>query len=171
MRIRDLAQLTGNTPETIRYYEKIGLLPPPRREANNYRQYGEIHVSRLDFIRHCRNLDIGLVEIRSLLGALDEGSREGADLAHKLIHQHLSLVDARIKDLNELRRHLKDLEAHCRGEKCGAESCGILAELNTRPADKVPDQTPRSAEEILRAVSEAQRRAEDAAAQRKKEPF
>ena len=74
MRIRDLSQLTGNTPETIRYYEKIGLLPPPVREANNYRQYGAIHVNRLDFIRHCRNLDIGLSEIRALLGALDSGS-------------------------------------------------------------------------------------------------
>ena len=71
MRIRELAELTGNTPETIRYYEKQGLLPEPRRESNNYRQYGQIHVNRLDFIRHCRNLDIGLSEIRELLGALD----------------------------------------------------------------------------------------------------
>ena len=55
MRIRELAELTGNTPETIRYYEKQGLLPEPRRESNNYRQYGQIHVNRLDFIRHLRN--------------------------------------------------------------------------------------------------------------------
>ena len=95
MRIRELAELTGNTPETIRYYEKQGLLPEPRRESNNYRQYGQIHVNRLDFIRHCRNLDIGLSEIRELLGALDEGSREGAELAHKLIHQHMDAVDRR----------------------------------------------------------------------------
>ena len=112
MRIRELAELTGNTPETIRYYEKQGLLPEPRRESNNYRQYGQIHVNRLDFIRHCRNLDIGLSEIRELLGALDEGSREGAELAHKLIHQHMEAVDRRLKDLRELRRHLLDLEAH-----------------------------------------------------------
>ena len=74
MRIRELAELTGNTPETIRYYEKQELLPEPRRESNNYRQYGQIHVNRLDFIRHCRNLDIGLSEIRELLGALDEAA-------------------------------------------------------------------------------------------------
>lgn len=167
MRIRDLSQLTGNTPETIRYYEKIGLLPPPRREANNYRQYGDIHVSRLDFIRHCRNLDIGLTDIRALLGALDSGSREGADLAHRLIHQHLAQVDARIADLNELRRHLTDLEAHCRGEKCGAETCGILTELNTPDAVEFQSEPPRTAEEILRAVSAAQKKTDLAAAQRR----
>ena len=66
MRIRELAELTGNTPETIRYYEKQGLLPEPRRESNNYRQYGQIHVNRLDFIRHCRNLDIGPVSYTHL---------------------------------------------------------------------------------------------------------
>ena len=69
MRIRELAERTGTTPETIRYYERIGLLPKAVRETNNYRRYGAEHVSRLDFIRHCRNLDIGLEEIRALLEA------------------------------------------------------------------------------------------------------
>ena len=92
-------------------------------------------MNRLDFIRHCRNLDIGLSEIRELLGALDEGSREGAELAHKLIHQHMEAVDRRLKDLRELRRHLLDLEAHCQGKHCDARTCGILAELQQPEPD------------------------------------
>ena len=83
MRISELARITGNTPETIRYYERIGLLPPAVRELkNNYRQYGEAHEARLDFIRRCRSLDIGLEEIRTLLGALDAPDPESAACAH-----------------------------------------------------------------------------------------
>lgn len=134
MRISELAELTGNTPETIRYYERQGLLPAPRREANNYRTYGIAHVTRLDFIRHCRNLDLGLPDIRELLGALDSGSPEGADRAHELIRRHLLAVDSRIRDLQELRGHLLDLQSRCRGEHCGSETCGILAELSVPSA-------------------------------------
>lgn len=128
MRIGELAARSGTTAETIRYYERIGLLPPPRRGDNNYRDYGAVHVNRLDFVRHCRNLDIGLDEIRTLLEALESRSREGAALAHGLIHRHLAQVDERIRDLRELRGHLEALEAHCHGD-CSAESCGILQGL------------------------------------------
>ena len=108
MRIRELAELTGNTPETIRYYEKQGLLPEPRRESNNYRQYGQIHVNRLDFIRHCRNLDIGLSEIRELLGALDEGIAylgidDKIDIALSIAHIGIG------KTVELLRQYLKAL--------------------------------------------------------------
>ncbi len=132
MRISELASITGNTPETIRYYEKIGLLPPACREANNYRSYGRQHASRLVFIRHCRNLDIGLEEIRSLLTALDERTPASAECAHALIDRHLKEVDERIKDLQELKGHLLDLAEHCRGEHGEGEMCGIIAELSER---------------------------------------
>ena len=105
MRIRELAELTGNTPETIRYYEKQGLLPEPRRESNNYRQYGQIHVNRLDFIRHCRNLDIGLSEIRELLGALDEGSREGANTVMHALAESLLNSSSQSRTVPDMQRH------------------------------------------------------------------
>lgn len=162
MRIGELAEISGNTTETIRYYEKVGLLPPPVRGENNYRNYGSIHVNRLDFIRHCRNLDIGLSEIRDLLEALDSGSREGAALAHELIRRHLLLVDERIRDLNELRGHLKALETHCRGEACDGRSCGILRGLEDGWFDcepgcgadhaAAPERAARSPEEFLRSL-------------------
>ncbi len=144
MRISELARITGNTPETIRYYEKIGLIPPPVREAkNNYRQYGQSHEARLDFIRRCRNLDIGLEEIRALLGALDSPDPESAACAHELIKKHLDEVDFRIRELRSLRNHLRELRAHCSGEHRAGEMCGIIAELAVRrtPEEMAPAES------------------------------
>lgn len=129
MLISELAARTGNTPQTIRYYESIGLLPPPVRASNNYRQYGANHEARLDFIRHCRNLDISIEEIRTLLAALESGSLEDAADAHRLIGLHLVEIEERIADLQELKEHLLALSAHCRGEHQPGEVCGILTAL------------------------------------------
>ena len=71
MLIKELAAATGVDTETIRFYEKEGLLPQPARLANGYRSYEPVHLERLSFVRHCRALDIPLAEIKSLLGALD----------------------------------------------------------------------------------------------------
>ena len=65
MKIGELATLTGCPVETIRYYEREGLLPAPSRSAGNYRQYDTAHVERLSFIRHCRSLDMTQEEIRA----------------------------------------------------------------------------------------------------------
>lgn len=70
MRIRELARSTGVDVETIRYYEKAGLLPAPLRQSNGYRNYGEQHGERLAVIRHCRALDDHLVRVRARLDAL-----------------------------------------------------------------------------------------------------
>ena len=67
MRIGELSRETGVPVETIRYYEKEGLLEPPMRLQNNYRSYGDRHLARLRFIAHCRKLDMGLEEIREIL--------------------------------------------------------------------------------------------------------
>ena len=104
MKIGELARRTLHTAETIRHYERMGLLPAPRRFANNYRDYGEVHVGRLEFIRHCRTLDISLDEIRSLLESIEDGSPEGADRAHVMIHRHLEAVEARMAELQAAAR-------------------------------------------------------------------
>lgn len=67
LRIGDLAKLTDCQVETIRFYQRQGLLPAPLRSENNYRMYGEEHVERLTFIRHCRLLGMGHDEIKTLM--------------------------------------------------------------------------------------------------------
>ena len=72
MKIGELAQVGQCTVETVRYYEKEGLLPAPARTAGNFRQYGPIHVERLRFIRNCRALDMTHDEIRALLVLIEQ---------------------------------------------------------------------------------------------------
>lgn len=72
MLINALARTTGVDVETIRYYEKLGLLPAPARRDNGYRDYAAAHVQRLSFIRHCRALDMPLVDVGRLLGFVDK---------------------------------------------------------------------------------------------------
>ena len=71
MKIGELSQATGVDVETIRYYEKSGLLPAPARQANGYREYGTSHLERLAFVRHCRALDLPLAEVQRLLAFVD----------------------------------------------------------------------------------------------------
>ena len=72
MKIGELARLAQCSVETVRYYEKAGLLPPAARSDSNYRYYGDAHVARLRFIRNCRALDMTHEEVRALLGLVDQ---------------------------------------------------------------------------------------------------
>lgn len=127
MKIGELATLTGCPVETIRYYEREGLLPAPSRSAGNYRQYDTAHVERLSFIRHCRSLDMTQEEIRALL-ALRDCPEADCGTANRLIEEHLHHVEVRIAELQSLREQLNDLRARCSGEGA-SETCGILREL------------------------------------------
>lgn len=129
MRIGELANKTGHSVETIRYYEKVGLLPAPQRLSNNYRVYGELHVMRLDFIRRCRTLNIGLDEIRLLLESIAEGSEKGANRAHLLIHQHLETVERQMRELRHLKKSLSELASACCGRHDEKHPCGLLEKL------------------------------------------
>ncbi|MBY0270935.1 MAG: MerR family transcriptional regulator [Burkholderiales bacterium] len=80
MRIGELATATGVDIETIRYYEREGLLAPPARQTNSYRIYGQAHPERLSFIRHCRALDIPLADIRRLLGFPDASGNDSGGI-------------------------------------------------------------------------------------------
>lgn len=127
MKISELGRATGVDVETIRYYEKEGLLPPPAREANGYRSYGRMHLERLAFIRHCRALDIPLAEIQRLLGFVQgEPDREGDIDA--LIDQQLQRVRARLTSLQALEKQLAELRERCDADHA-AHECGILHEL------------------------------------------
>lgn len=128
MKIGELARLAGTNVETIRYYERDGLLPVPARSEGNYRIYGETHAQRLFFIRRCRGLDMTLDEIRVLLHFKESPLENCADV-NRLLDRHIGHVAQRMQELQELERQLKDLRERC-GEAREAAHCGILDGLS-----------------------------------------
>ena len=142
MKIGELARLTGTNVETIRYYERDGLLPETSRTEGNYRIYGEAHAERLSFIRNCRSLDMTLDEIRVLLRFKDSPEVK-CDAVNTLLDEHIGHVADRIRELRQLERHLKGLRVLCQ-EAQDAGHCGILNELahNARPSTRNESGTP-----------------------------
>jgi DNA-binding transcriptional MerR regulator len=126
MAIGGLARATGTKAETIRYYERIGLLPKPSRTAANYRSYGTAELARLSFVRRARALGFSIDQVSALLELADcrERSCEAVDT---LAQQHLVAIDAKIADLTALRRELADLIGQCR--KGSIAECRILDAL------------------------------------------
>ena len=114
--------------ETVRYYEREGLLPAPARSEGNYRLYGAAHLERLVFIRNCRTLDMTLEEIQRLL-ALRDLPHESCAGINSLVDEHIEHVEARINSLLALREQLSELRDRCHGPQ-EAEDCGILRQLN-----------------------------------------
>lgn len=141
MRIGDLAESTGTAVETIRFYEREGLLPAARRADNNYRVYTATHVERLAFIRHCRNLDMTLEEIRTLLRLRDAPSEDCGEV-NALLDEHIGHVAHRIRELKTLQKDLKALRARCAAPHA-MEQCGILNELDTAAAQAAPSPVHR----------------------------
>ena len=128
MKIGELAKKAGCRVETVRYYEREGLLPAPARSEGNYRLYGAQHLERLVLIRNCRTLDMTLEEIQRLLALLDLPHESCAGI-NSLVDEHIEHVQARIDSLQALRDQLTELRDRCNGPK-GAEDCGILRQLN-----------------------------------------
>lgn len=128
LKIGELARLTGSQVETIRYYEREGLLPAASRSEGNYRLYGPVHVERLQFIRHCRSLDMTLGEIRQLL-AFRDAPEQDCGLANDLLDGHIDHVVSRIAELQALEKQLKKLRGLCRRVQ-SARDCRILQTLS-----------------------------------------
>ncbi len=128
MKIGELATTTGTPVETIRYYEREGLLPAPVRTDANYRVYEASHAQRLQFVRHCRSLDMTLQEIRALLAFQDAPADNCADV-NALLDEHIGHVAQRIRELRQLEKQLKNLRAQCHGAQDAAH-CGILQGLS-----------------------------------------
>ena len=125
MKISELGIKTGVDAETIRYYEKVGILPKPARTEANYRHYGEQHVDRLRFVRHCRSLDMTLDEIRVLLQFRDMPDSNCGEV-NALLDEHIGHVTLRIAALTELEKELLKLRRQCRKAQ-KSKDCGILA--------------------------------------------
>ena len=127
MQIKELARATGVDVETIRYYEKQGLLPTPARRDNGYRDYDGRHLERLAFIRHCRALDMPLASIARLLGVLDDTRGDCSDV-DALVAEQLCRVRARRESMQGLEKQLVQLKSRCNGQP-DRGPCGIRTEL------------------------------------------
>ena len=124
--IGDLARRTGTKVETIRYYERIGLLPAPARTEGNYRRYAARHLERLSFIRRGRDLGFSLDEVRALLRLADDRAQPCAEV-DRIARLHLTEVERKLADLAALRAELKQLIEQC-GHGTIAE-CRIIEAL------------------------------------------
>lgn len=125
--IGQLAKATGTKVETIRYYERIGLLGTPKRTAGNYRAYSRAHLNRLSFIRRSRDLGFSLDQVRALLDLSDDHAKP-CEAIDDIAKAHLEEVDRKIADLQALRRELDLMITRCR---CGTVAdCQIIEALS-----------------------------------------
>ncbi len=127
MKIGELALAAQCTVETVRYYEKEGLLPAPERTAGNFRVYGPAHLERLRLIRNCRALDMSHAEIHALLALADQPTSD-CGAVNAVFDQHIAHVDERIRELAQLKLQLTALRERC-GSAQAVDACGILQGL------------------------------------------
>jgi Cu(I)-responsive transcriptional regulator len=110
--IGDLAHATGTKVETIRFYEKSGLLPAPPRTAGNYRAYSAAHLGRLSFIRRARDLGFSMEQVATLLDLADR-TDQSCDAVDVVARAHLAEIDRKLRDLRALRKELATMIASC----------------------------------------------------------
>ena len=126
MRIGELARRTGVRVETIRWYEKAGLIAAPARSGGNYRDYDAAALRRLSFIKRGRDLGFSLDQITGLMAMARD---RGADCTQvdAIARDHLHTIDRKIADLTALRREIATMIASCEGGEI--ETCNILDAL------------------------------------------
>ena len=121
-----LAARTGCNIETIRYYERAGLLPSPPRSAGGHRLYGEGLIRRLNFVRRSRDLGFTIEEIRELLRLVDGGTYTCGEV-EQLARDHIREIRRKIADLRRLQRVLETMAARCSGD--AVPDCPIIEAL------------------------------------------
>jgi Hg(II)-responsive transcriptional regulator len=128
-----LAQRCGVGPETIRFYERRGLLPKAPRSGGGYRKFGEAEVSRLLFIRRAKTLGFSLPEIAELLSLHDDPGGDRARVK-QITESKLQEIEAKLEDLENMRRVLDNLARQCSGEGV-VEGCPIIDALTAGPTE------------------------------------
>ena len=126
--IGELAKETGVKIVTIRYYERIGVLPAPSRTLGNYRAYNEDHARRLRFIRRCRDLGFSLDQVRDLFRLSAENTTSCAEVC-RIAERHLKAIEGKLADLTLLASELSRISASCSGNKPMAQ-CRIMEALS-----------------------------------------
>lgn len=125
--IGQLSRATGCNVETIRYYERIGLMPTPARSEGNQRRYTKAHEERLGFVRHAREMGFSLDPIRELLSISDE-PHASCETVDRIARQHLEQVRSRIVRLRALESELERMVKQCQGGE--VHDCRILEVLS-----------------------------------------
>lgn len=131
MKIGELAKLSGCSVQTIRYYEKEGLISAPLRSEGNFRLYDNDTLETLLFIKHCRSLDLSLKKTKQLI-QLQSSTDSDCSEVNNMIETHIVLVESRIEELRKLRLDLNALRHRCSNPKA-IKQCGILEELVPSP--------------------------------------
>ena len=127
MKIGELAKRSGCSIQTIRFYERKGLLSKPERTQANYRSYDKTLLDELIFIKQCRSLDISMKEIETLIHNKNN-PEQSCTSVNKLIDEHICQVNEKIKELSSLKLTLEQMAQSCDASKTMKE-CGILSEL------------------------------------------
>ena len=118
-----LAKQTGCNLETIRYYEKIGLIHKPRRSAAGYRDYDEEHVRLLHFIQRAKLLGFSVDQIRELMELSDERAGHTRAEVKALTQSHIEQIGERIDDLQKIMKRLTQISSYCDGSLKSAGGC------------------------------------------------
>jgi len=121
-----VAALTGSNPQTIRYYESVGLLPQPARSQGNHRLYGEEHVQRLRFILRSRQLGFAVETVRQLLSLRDRPD-QSCEVVTAIAHENISQIEGKIRQLYSLQQTLQEIVASC--ENKTVSECKIIESL------------------------------------------
>ncbi|TWG88169.1 Cd(II)/Pb(II)-responsive transcriptional regulator [Cupriavidus gilardii J11] len=127
MRIGELARRSGCDVDTIRYYEREGLLDAPQREDNGYRRYGGAHLVQLNFVRHCRSLGMSLSDVRRLRD-FERNPGAACDDINALLDRQIEQIHAQRLALETLEQQLRALRHTC-DHAHRASECGILQNL------------------------------------------
>lgn len=128
--IGELAEMAGVNLETVRYYERIGLMPRPERTPGGHRNYESEHVRRLGFIRRSRELGFTIDQVRGLLQLVD-GRRYTCAEIQAIAFRHIADIRHKIADLRHLEQALADLATQCKGDQ--VPECPIVDALFAAP--------------------------------------
>ncbi|MFX1675519.1 Cd(II)/Pb(II)-responsive transcriptional regulator [Paraburkholderia sp. A2WS-5] len=134
MRIGELARQAHCDVETVRFYEREGLLDEPERETNGYRSYTGAHAAQLNFIRHCRSLGIGLADIR-MLRRYQADPSQPCDEVNQLIDCQIARIHEQVESMRTLEQQLRTLRESCHAHHSSSAECGIMKNLE-QPIDE-----------------------------------
>ncbi|MEU0722533.1 heavy metal-responsive transcriptional regulator [Streptomyces lavendulocolor] len=135
MKIGEVAELTGTSTKTIRFYEDSGLVPPPARTPSGHRVYGPETADRLRFIRRCQAAGMSLQEVRQVLTVHDRGESPCGHVG-RVLSERLDLVRAQIAELVTLETHLETLLSHAaQGQPTDHDNASVCWILETEPAE------------------------------------
>jgi len=126
MNIGEVAEKSGVSAKTIRYYEDVGLIPPARRTASGYRDYEDRDLATLRFVQRARSLGFSVKDVGALLALWHDSARASAEVK-ALAADHVSEIDRKLAELKSMRRTLVDLMERCHGDD--RPDCPILDDL------------------------------------------